>query len=110
MAKGDHLGEFELCVLIAVLRCAPEAYGATVRSELAATARRSVSLGAVYAAFARLETKGYVRAELSDPVPVRGGRSRRLYSVTRAGERAISTSTGAISRLLSGLNLGEGSA
>ena len=37
MGKGDHLGEFEQLVLLAILRLEEDAYGMTVRRELEET-------------------------------------------------------------------------
>jgi PadR family transcriptional regulator PadR len=43
----------------------------------------------VHATLQRLENKKLVRSSMSDATPVRGGRARRCYRITTAGERAI---------------------
>ena len=74
MGKGDHLGEFEHLVMLALLRLRDSAYGMRVRREIQSRTERSVAIGSVYAALDRLERKGYVRSAIRAPDPVPGGR------------------------------------
>jgi DNA-binding PadR family transcriptional regulator len=80
-----RLREFEELVLLAVLMAGDEAYGAALQEILAEEAHRDVSLGAIYTALDRLEKKGFVRSEMGEPTPVRGGRRRREYRLTPEG-------------------------
>ena len=80
-----YLGEFEQMVLLAILRLGDQAYAIPVREEIEARTGRSVARGALYTALERLEGKKCVRSTMSDPLPERGGRSRRYYTVTPAG-------------------------
>lgn len=89
--KGDHLGEFEELVLLAVHGLGESAYGVGVKTLLEQETRRDVSIGAVYAALDRLEAKGLVRSAMVEGTPVRGGRSRRVFLVTPAGARSLDT-------------------
>ena len=105
MAKGDLLGEFELYVMLALAHLGPrgdEAYGAAIRREIARRTGRDAVIGAVYATLARLEAKHLVRHALSDPVPVPGGRARKCFRLTPAGERALAESTSMFARMLKG--------
>jgi PadR family transcriptional regulator PadR len=88
MSERD-LGRFDHLLLLAVIRLGDEAYGMTIRRELAARTGRDVASGAIYTALARLETRGYVRSRLGEPTPERGGRAKRFYRVLAAGEKAI---------------------
>ena len=83
------LGTLELSVLLAVSRLGDEAYGLLVRRDLAARTGRDYSVGAVYTTLQRLEDKGLLTSHATDPLPVRGGRSRRHFTLTGAGARAI---------------------
>src|SRR6195256_6847727 len=85
MSGRDFLGEFEHIVVLALLRLSDRAYGVTVRQEIEFRIRREVSIGAIYATLDRLETKGYVKSQLGDPTPERGGRSKRFFQVTAKG-------------------------
>jgi PadR family transcriptional regulator, regulatory protein PadR len=83
------LGSLELAALLAVARLGDDAYGLAVRTELGRQRGRDYSVGAVYTTLQRLHDKGLLTSRASDPLPVRGGRSRRLFLLTGAGTRAI---------------------
>ena len=87
--KGDHLGEFEELVLLAVQGLNADAYGVSVQQVLSVETSRDVSLGAVYAALDRLEAKGLVRSRMVAGTATRGGRSRRAFTVTPVGARTL---------------------
>ncbi|MEZ5316585.1 MAG: helix-turn-helix transcriptional regulator [Vicinamibacterales bacterium] len=90
--KGDHLGEFEELVLLAVKRLAEDgqdAYGVPIKLLLDRETRRDVSIGAVYAALDRLEGKRLVSSVETEGEPVRGGRRRRAFRVLAAGHRRL---------------------
>jgi PadR family transcriptional regulator len=83
------LTDFELMILLAVLRAGDEAYGVIIAREIETTAKRSVLLGAVYAALERLERNGLIASKLGEPTATRGGRAKRFFRVTPQGVRAI---------------------
>ena len=83
------LGTLELSALLAVSRLGEGAYGLAVRHDLSERAGRDYSVGAIYTTLQRLEDKGLLASYASDPLPVRGGRSRRHFRLTGAGSRAI---------------------
>jgi len=83
------LTDFELMILLAILRVEDEAYGVLIAREIERTAGRTVLLGAVYAALDRLDAMGLVSSNVGDPTPERGGRAKRFFRVTRRGLRAI---------------------
>lgn len=83
------LGTLELAALLAVARLGPDAYGLAVRRDLAERTGHDYSVGAVYTTLQRLENKGLLKSRASDPLPVRGGRSRRHFALTGAGARAL---------------------
>jgi PadR family transcriptional regulator PadR len=100
-----HAGEFELLVMLAVLRLGAGAYGVTVREELERETSRTLSLGTVYKALGRLEAKGHLRSRTSEPTAERGGRRKRLYRVTPSGLATIQGSLADLRRLAEGLKL-----
>ena len=87
--KGTYLGEFEEVVLLAVAIRSEDAYGAAVTTEIEQQMARSVNLGAVHSALHRLEEKGLLTSQMGGVTQERGGRRKRLYSVTGAGRRAL---------------------
>jgi PadR family transcriptional regulator, regulatory protein PadR len=86
---APSLGAFELIVLLAVARLGDDAYGLAIRRDVSARAGHDYSVGAVYTTLRRLEEKGFVVSRTTEPLPVRGGRSRRQFKVTAAGRRAL---------------------
>ena len=108
MVPALNLGEFEQLILLAILRLRDDAYGVTIRAELADRTGRNVAPGAMYTALERLETKGLIASRMSDPTPQRGGRAKRKVTVTAAGMEAVTRAMQAYERLLDGLNLTRG--
>jgi DNA-binding PadR family transcriptional regulator len=84
-----YLGELEQQLLLIVLRLGDEAYANPIRDMLGSAAGRELARGALYTALERLEVKGCLRSTLGDPLPERGGRPRRYFTVTPAGLRAL---------------------
>jgi PadR family transcriptional regulator PadR len=82
-------GGLELAALLAVARLERDAYGLEVRRELIERSGRDYAVGAIYTTLKRLEDKGFLTSHLSEPLPVRGGRSRRHFALTGAGQRAL---------------------
>jgi DNA-binding PadR family transcriptional regulator len=101
--KGSYPAELELFVMLALARLGADAYGVTVRREIEQRAGRPISIGAVYATLARLADKRHVESELSEPIAVRGGRARRHYRLTAAGEEALARSLSMLQRMAAGL-------
>ena len=103
-----NLAEFEQLVLLAVLRLGDQAYGVTIRAELADRAGRTIAPGALYTALERLEAKGLITSRMGDPTPQRGGRAKRYVTVTAIGKQALTRALRAYERLLDGLDLLRG--
>lgn len=103
MAKGEALGEFEYLIMLAILRLGKDAYGMRVRQEIATRTGRDVTIGAVYATLERLVEKGLLAASVSDPMPERGGRAKRSFTITGAGMEAANRSRQDLANMLEGL-------
>src|SRR5262245_29980544 len=99
----ESLGEFEQAVLLAVAHLPDDAYGVPIRQEIEQRTGRTVAVGALYTALDRLEKKGYLRSEMSDPRPERGGRSRRHYWLRPAGADALRRSRALMDSMWRGL-------
>jgi len=83
------LTDFELMILLAILRVRDDVYGVLIAREIEKTAGRTVLLGAVYAALERLERNGFIASTVGTPTPERGGRAKRYFRVTSRGLRAV---------------------
>ena len=105
MATTPALGEFEQVVLLAILRLGDDAYGVTIRREIAKCTGREPAPGALYTTLDRLGEKELVSSAYGDPTPERGGRAKRYFTVTASGVRAVARAQRAYQRLLKGLAL-----
>src|SRR5262245_595157 len=103
MGKGDHLAEFEICVIAALAQLGGDSHGSEIRQEIEKRGKRLVAIGAVYATLARLEVKGFVRFHVEGPRAVQGGRARKHAVLTPAGRRALDRSAALFNRMLAGL-------
>jgi DNA-binding PadR family transcriptional regulator len=105
MPKSNHLSDFELFVMLAIAALGDDAYGVSIANRISERADRDVSIGAVYATLGRLSDRGLVTFSFSDPEPVRGGRARKLVTLTPAGSRALHTTANSVYRMLDGVVL-----
>ncbi|MFN8348372.1 MAG: PadR family transcriptional regulator [Spirosomataceae bacterium] len=87
--KRTYLGEFEEIVLLTVAVLGQGAYGVAITDELDRQTGRTVSISAVHAALHRLEEKGMLSSHMGEATAERGGRRKRLFSVTVLGSRTL---------------------
>jgi DNA-binding PadR family transcriptional regulator len=101
MAK---VGEFELLVLMAVLRQSDAPYANRVREDLEETADRRVTRGALYRTLDRLTSKGLIEWEMEpSETPERGGHPMRRLIVTDEGLETVRSSREVLMRFFEGL-------
>jgi PadR family transcriptional regulator, regulatory protein PadR len=81
----EYLGEFEELVLTMVGVLQDEAYGAAITEEIEKRLKREVNLSAVHVTLYRLEDKGLVKSKVGGATKERGGRRKRIYTITSAG-------------------------
>jgi DNA-binding PadR family transcriptional regulator len=103
MSAFEFIGEFEHMVLLAVLRLDDNAYAVTVREEILSQTGRDLSRGSIYITLDRLESKGFLKSQLGDPTPERGGRAKRYYALRPAAIKALKESRKALENLWRGL-------
>ncbi|MGA0560347.1 PadR family transcriptional regulator [Larkinella sp. VNQ87] len=87
--KRSYLGEFEEIVLLTVAVLEGGAYGVAITHEIIEQTGRSVRLNQIHSALERLEDKGMVKSEMGEPTAERGGRRKRLFTVTAYGRRTL---------------------
>lgn len=90
--KETRLGDFEEVVLLLVGILGEEAYAFNISEEFEAQTERSVSIGAVHSTLSRLEDKGFLTSEMGASTAERGGRRKRIYTITAYGRRALEIS------------------
>lgn len=81
----EFLGEFEELVLTMAGILQEEAYGNAIVTEIKDRVGRKVNLSAVHVTLYRLEDKGFVKSKMGGATNVRGGRRKRIFTVTNAG-------------------------
>ena len=108
MSKANYLGEFELVVMLTVIRLGDGAYGVPISREIEQQTGREVAFGTVYATLDRLEQKGFIRSALGDVTPERGGRAKRFFRATPAGLRTVRDTKQNLIRLWRGLRALQG--
>lgn len=85
----ENLGEFEELVLLMVAVLKEGAYGLAICDEFKNQTGRFATIGAVHATLNRLETKGFVLSSLSGATKERGGRRKRLFTITALGKKTL---------------------
>lgn len=103
MTERAYLREFEQLVLLSVLRLGAEAHGGSIREDLEQTAGRSVSVATIYVALSRMERRGFVRSWMSNPTPVRGGKSKKYYQLEPTGTEALQDAKATLERMWKGV-------
>jgi DNA-binding PadR family transcriptional regulator len=90
--KGTHLGEFEELVLLSVGILYDDSYGLALVDELEKQTGRTVLISSVHKALVRLEKKGYLKSRMGGATTERGGREKRLYTLTQSGVKVLNES------------------
>src|SRR5436190_1845177 len=89
--KETGFGEFEEVILLLVGILDEDAYAFRIAEEFQSQTSRSVSIGAVHSALNRLEEKGFLKSSMGKSTAERGGRRKRIYTITAYGQRTISS-------------------
>src|SRR5713226_9614422 len=95
-----YLGRFELFVLAATKKLGERAYGAEITRYLSRILNRDITVAQVYLALERLEKGILVRSEFTQPVRQRGGRARRLFSLTPYGVELLTETASTLRTLI----------
>jgi PadR family transcriptional regulator PadR len=79
----------ELIFILAIWRLEENAYGVTIRKQIAQVTGKTHTYGTLYSALDQLFKKGYVTKSAGPPTPERGGRSKIFYRLTTEGIKAL---------------------
>ena len=75
----------EELLLLTILNLKEKAYLIAIADHLAEITGKKVSLTSVHAPLSRLEKHGVIRAKYGEATSVRGGRRKKIYTVTKLG-------------------------
>lgn len=87
--KGYHLGELEELILLTVGILDQEAYGVAVLEEIKNQTGRKVNISAIHTVLNRLEEKGFLKSYMGGATEERGGRRKRLFTLSATGRSAV---------------------
>ena len=91
--KETRLGDFEEVIMLLIGILGDElAYALKIADEFKAQTGRDVSIGAVHSTLSRLEDKGFLTSSMGKSTPERGGRRKRIYTITAYGRRVLQES------------------
>ncbi|MFY0686202.1 MAG: helix-turn-helix transcriptional regulator [Cyclobacteriaceae bacterium] len=85
----QSLGEFEEIVLLLVAAQHEQAYGLSITKVIKDELGRAVTMSSVHTALYRLEEKGFVQSNVGGATAERGGRRKRIFTITSAGKSAL---------------------
>ncbi len=103
MGRDGFLGDLEQMILLAALRLGDQAYGTGITKELDGSVGRRVSRGAVYVTLDRMEEKGWISSSVAPAEGDRGGRPRRVVTVTPDGRAELRRTREALLTLWDGV-------
>jgi PadR family transcriptional regulator, regulatory protein PadR len=109
MANPNAISNFELMVLLALIRLGDEAYGVPISQKIEEHSGHDVALGSIYAALDRLQARGFVSSSVGDPTPERGGRAKKYFKITGRGTKVVQETQRTLISLWKGLPKLEGS-
>jgi DNA-binding PadR family transcriptional regulator len=87
--KQQSIGEFEELALLKVAGLDNQACGVVNLENLEQKLEEKVNFSAIHVALKHMEIKGFLESRFSGLTSVRGGRSKKLYSITAFGKRTL---------------------
>lgn len=83
------ISDFEEMVLLTVGILYDEAYGLAITDELERRTGRTYTISSVHKALMRLEERGMLHSRMGGATEERGGRKKRLFTITNSGKEAL---------------------
>lgn len=83
------ISELEELVLLSAAVLFPNAYAYGITQEIKDQTGKTLSLASVHTVLYRLENSGLLKSELGGQSEKRGGRSKRLFSLTQNGKKVV---------------------
>ncbi len=83
------IGALEELVILLAAALQEEAYAVSIRREYVQRTNKDISIPAIHTVLKRLEDKGLLRSKDSAPTKERGGRKKRIYTITNSGYQLI---------------------
>jgi len=103
MANPNSVSNFELMVLLSLIRLGDEAYGVPISKEIEKHSGHDVAVGSVYAALERMRDRSFVTSTVGEPTAERGGRAKRYFNITAKGMKVVQETQRTLTQLWHGL-------
>ncbi len=84
------IGALEEMVILLAAALQEDAYAVSIANEYTRRTTNEISIPAIHTVLKRLETKGLLKSHESAPTNERGGRKKRIYTITNSGYQLIS--------------------
>ena len=79
----------EELILLSILQLGEDAYLVAIQDHLSGITKKKISLTSVHLPLSRLEKNGLVEGSLGEATAVRGGRRKKIYTITKFGFEAL---------------------
>ena len=79
------ISQYEERILLSILQLGENAYLVAIKDHLSDLMKKNISLTSIHLPLSRLEENGLVESRWGEATAVRGGRRKRIYSITRQG-------------------------
>jgi PadR family transcriptional regulator PadR len=79
----------EEIILSALVMLEGQSHGAPLRKKVIELSKKEIVYGTLYNLLEVLIRKGFVISHLSKPIPIQGGRSKTIYTITTRGKKAL---------------------
>jgi PadR family transcriptional regulator PadR len=76
-------------VLIAIWNLGEDAYGVNIKKKVHELTGREYFYNTLYTTFDRLIRKDFIIKHFGEPIPVRGGKRKGFFQLTKGGTRAL---------------------
>jgi DNA-binding PadR family transcriptional regulator len=76
-------------IMLAIATLQENAYLVAIKKHLSEVMRKEWSIGAIHIPLRRLERAGFIKASFGAATAVRGGRRKKIYTLTTQGIRAL---------------------
>ncbi len=83
------VGALEEMVILLAAALQGDAYAVSIAREYTIRTDNDISIPAIHTVLKRLENKGLLRSHDSAPTAERGGRKKRIYTITNSGYALI---------------------
>ena len=85
-----RLTRTEELLLLSILNLGEDAYLVSIQDYYSKVVEKNIALTTIYLPLSRLENRGLISSEFGEATAVRGGRRKRIYTVTEEGLEALS--------------------